>query len=388
MPRLAAALLFLLVPPAPSSAGETGTSPVNALNTVESTRAQGFGGAAVAVGRDPTLVWVNPAAPALSEGASLTVGYQRGFFGDMAGQGIYSTPFRSGMLTFGVLYYDCGETSVYQPDYTLWTGRLQQDMMGAVGYTAPLSDSVTSGATFKYLRSTLAEQATSSAMAVDGGVQIRLSREVKIGLAVQNAGTKLHYETDYLALPTVARAGFALGFKLGGGAESAAGGTLIVLGDSEYDVTSGGLSWCGGVEYQWREMVALRVGARAGTIEEASLLSAGAGLKVGAYRLDYSIRFNRYLNMPQTLSLTIGLPRGASKAPAVTASAGPIQPSLPDIQTEAIPPAPEAAGKAPILSPTTAAPEPDAFPPPPPGDGGLIDDLNRQLDEFIQDHSK
>jgi hypothetical protein len=84
-------------------------------------------------------------------------------------------------------------------------------------------------------------------------------------------------------------------------------------------------------------MVALRGGIRLGTQRELSTYSAGIGLRIGTYRLDYTARTSREGELPQIVSLTFAFP-GASR------SAVPAAP-LPDRETSAVPASvPEDAG--------------------------------------------
>ncbi|MEK7766024.1 MAG: hypothetical protein AAB368_07275, partial [bacterium] len=197
MIRLTASFLVLAWG-VPAQAAET--TPVNALNKVESTRAQAFGGAATALGNDPTLVWVNPAAPAQVAGSSLTLAAQRGYFSDMTGQGVFTTPLKPGVLTAGLLYYDAGAgTGVYQTDGAEWKQPLQQDILGAAGFAMPIAPRVTAGGLLKAMHTQLGDDAKAWGAVLDAGVHIRVQDMFKLGFAVSNLGTRVRYLGDPVA---------------------------------------------------------------------------------------------------------------------------------------------------------------------------------------------
>jgi len=381
---------------AASTAHGLGTASVSVLNKVEATRAQAFGGAAVALGNDPTLAWINPAAPSQTAGSALTIGGQRGYFGDMTGQGLYTTPWRTGMFTVGLLYYDGGEVRSYTEDGTAWSARLQQDILASAGYSMQLSPNVSSGAALKYMQSSFIQKYNTSTIAADGGIQVRMSNAVKLGFAVSNIGFPMKYgiDGDSTQLPTTARAGIAAGSRFGG-SEGQKPSALIAVMDAEYRIEDGYLAWKGGLEFQWRGLIALRGGVRLGNRDELSMFSLGTGLRIGAWRLDYTLRYNREANLPQTISLTVALPgsKGATTAPpaAMVVPALPQAATIPDTETE-VPTNMFQPSEA--LAP--AMPDDNAeFTPPPPsgeetrdGQKEVIEDLNRRLDQLMEDYSK
>jgi len=383
-----AALVWLMAGPVAALIG-----PINVTNKVESTRAQAFGGAATALGNDPTLVWINPASPAEVSGSSVTLGGQRGYFDDMTGQGLVTLPVSSGMLSVGALYYDEGQTVAFRPDDSLVNAKLQQDILGAAGYALRLTPRVSTGALVKTFHSRLAEQATTTAVAGDLGIQIRVTPALKLGAVIQNIGTPLRFEQDPVALPTVARAGAAAGWRFASpGAGPGRFDTLILVTDAEYQVADRVSVWHAGVEYQWRGLIALRAGSRLASRQEPGTVAAGLGLRWERFRIDYTMRLSHDYEAPQTLALTIALPAGGP-GPAAVAAPPPAEarmaPALPDQET---------ALRQPAISPEAEPAEPTVLPEqkhrtpadesPPGGENGLIDDLNRHLDELLKPDGK
>lgn len=379
-----------------SWARASSTPPNNVLTRVESTRAQAFGGAATAIGSDPTLIWVNPAAGANAIGTWLTVGGNRGYAGDTAGQVLMNTPVGLGRLTAAALYYDEGEAEAVDTTGVLWRTKIQQDFAVAAGYAAPLTSKVVSGVTLKVIQSRLGGEVTSRAVAGDLGVQVRMNDAVKIGVALANVGTTPTYGVQGVLPPTVARFGAAAGWRLNEGSRPS---TLIGVADGEYDTASQTISWRGGVEYQWRSMVAVRLGARWGADREPSILAGGIGIKFGIYRLDYTVRYNTLADMPQTATLTFAFggvrPLNASAltneirtGPSPSALAPPPmeQPAppaetvpLPDRETSIVLP----------QESLSASPNADSTAPPaPPRQDGVYDDLNRRLNTIMDQEGK
>jgi len=384
--RLLWALAVVLGPILIPSLAAAEVAPINVLNKVEPTRTTSIGGAGVAIGVDPTLVWINPAAAVRCEGASLTMAGQRGFFRETTGQALWVTPFKSGVLFAGALYYDAGTARLANSAGALVTYQVQQDFAGMAGYAAPISPTVSSGVTLTWMHSELFNRASSS-LGGDGGVQIMINNYLKLGFAIQHVGTKLTYLNHDIELPTTARAGFALGcrpaeFVSFAGAKD----TLVVVLDAVQPVVERKPYWKTGFEYRWQRLIALRAGANGGGRDELAKYAAGFGLRFGRFRLDYSIRFGQAFANPQTLSLTIALPAIGGRAVPPMPSITPVAPlTLPvtppgDALNPPVPPVPPAV-------PEAGAPPEEAGPPvpqPPREDeGGLIDDLNRQLDELI-----
>ena len=388
MIRLTASFLVLAWG-VPAQAAET--TPVNALNKVESTRAQAFGGAATALGNDPTLVWVNPAAPAQVAGSSLTLAAQRGYFSDMTGQGVFTTPLKPGVLTAGLLYYDAGAgTGVYQTDGAEWKQPLQQDILGAAGFAMPIAPRVTAGGLLKAMHTQLGDDAKAWGAVLDAGVHIRVQDMFKLGFAVSNLGTRVRYLGDPVAPLAAVRAGAAVGWRFRDPEADASvpSDSVILLLDAEYHLVDHDAVWHGGAEYTWHGWLSARAGVRLSTLREPSSFAAGAGFKFSGFRLDYSVRYSQEFDVPQTLSVTFAIPSrlrpgptaaGASAALTAPPAAG--TPAVSDAAT-ADAAALDAAGKGAVER--KIAPPPDQ----PAGNRDLIDDLNRQLDGLMEKKAK
>jgi len=390
--------------PGPSRAANI--PPTNGLVRVESTRSQAFGGGAVAVGNDPTLIWVNPAATANAQGSALAMSANRGYFGDMAGHALYTQPFGQATLAAAILYYDASYAEAYDEEGNYWKSPIQTDTAAAFGYAVPLTGDVTTGANFKYCSSKVGGDTSYHSFLGDGGIQVRVTNQLKVGFALANLGPPIEITGESYSPPAVARAGAAVGWRLGDGPRPS---TVILVGDCEYQIASKLSSFRGGVEYHWRGMVALRAGGRFGSYGEPGVFGGGVGLKLGDYRLDYTLRHSSIVDMPQTVTLTVSLGKWVplkASAPGNAANpvpsaplpeAAPYQPLSPADDAVPVIPPPAIPDSETSILPSTPAPsatEAEQGPPPPemvpetPGDNEVIDDLNRRLDELLEKEKK
>jgi len=378
-----------------ASTGHARTGVVNVLDKTGPTRSEAVGGAVTAIGRDATLISVNPASAAQITRPSLTLAGQSGLFGEVLGQMVLAAPLTEGVMAFSAAYYDTGTTKVFTADDKLINLHMQSDFMGSLTYSRALAPALAIGGTVKGLNSRLMEETSSAAFAVDLGAQYRITQVIKAGVAVQNVGSQLRYLDDKFSLPSAARGGVALGFPSADGRD-----LMIMTGDAEYALTGQGVTWSAGAEYQWHGMASLRAGIRMTPVKELAALAFGAGLVFQQYRIDYSVRMGGEFDSPQTLSLTMDFPRAAAPAPALLVPAmapGPAIPAMPVAPSaQAIPaigPASSSSATtgaepltAPVILPGAPAPLPMA-----PSNGvqkgksnGAADDLNRELDELLK----
>jgi hypothetical protein len=355
------------------AAAETGA--VNVLNKAGSTRSDAMGGAATAVGRDATLVWLNPASIAQVTQPSITLAGQRGFFGESLGQALLAAPLAQGVMSFGCMYYNTGTIRTYNEAGDARTMTLQEDFMGAITYGLALTPALSVGATAKGLNSSMFDEVSSAALAVDLGAQYRITQGLKAGLSMQNFGTKLRYLDDEISLPAAVRGGLAYGVSPGGR------DLVVLMGDAEYPVSGEGMTMSAGAEYQWNDTASLRAGIRLPSGTELATLSFGAGLVVQHYRLDYSVRLGKEFDSPQTLSLTLDFPRAPSPV-----AAQPAEQAVP----AAVPTGPTGQESAPLTAPEILPGAPAPLPMSPAKadkkgkPAGMADDLNRELDELLK----
>ncbi|MEK7474002.1 MAG: hypothetical protein AAB152_00070 [Candidatus Coatesbacteria bacterium] len=281
-------------------------APVSALDLFEPLRSAAIGGAGVAIGNDPALAPVNPAAAARVAAPSLTLGGQSGLFRDLLGHGNVAVPSDRGTWFAGFVYYESPSVQLRAPDDSVRTVLLQQDLLVAGGYARAISPGLSWGVTAKVMRSHLFEEFVAQAGAVDLGLQARLTDTLKAGVAVRNLGPSFRYAEDALQPRAEAHAGVASGWRVRQGGQDSPGDTLIIAADFAWNLHAGYGEVRAGAEYRWLGLLAFRVGSSIGGVPgELARLAAGLGFSNGPYRLDYSIRFSTGFTMPQALAITL-----------------------------------------------------------------------------------
>lgn len=275
------------------------TMQVSALTEVEATRSRAFAGAGIALGHDPTLVWLNPASAAAEEEICITLAGNRGLFDEVTGQGTLSFPLTHGVLSAGLHYSDAGTGTFNASNGETLALDLQQDLLFLIGFSKLVVPGITAGFAGKILNSTLFGEYTSRALAGDLGLQVGFGPHLKVGVAVRNAGTQVTYLADAIPAPLSFHGGIALGRYLPNGH------AILIVSDVEYLYVEKDLAWKTGIEYRIARYVALRGGMRRSTREEIKNYSGGIGVSAGGYRLDYSVRTAGEFSLPHSLSLTI-----------------------------------------------------------------------------------
>lgn len=275
-----------------------------------------LGGAGVALGYDPALIWLNPAASSNLRSTYVSLVAQKGLFDEVTGQGLFATPVAKGFISIGGAYYDVGRVTLIASDDTVRSVSAQRDMMGIISYSGQLSPRMTGGVSVKGLQSEIAEEFRTGGMAFDLGFQWRLMDIFRAGVVVKNFGVNLNYLEDEVALPARVHAGMALLWRLGSYSpfDIETNNFLVSVVDAEFQINGGPTHLQGGLEYHLHRIIVFRVGGRLGPNKSLGNLSAGLGFtlskerggKLKQYRLDYSIRMlTSVFAPPQALSLTI-----------------------------------------------------------------------------------
>jgi len=275
------------------------------LDAVDSPRGRAMAGATTALGADPTLAWSNPTACAGIGRPSLTLGGQRGFQGAVVWQAVGAVPVSRRVVgAVGLSGFDGGSMTLNHSDGTSRRVKAQQDLLLVGNVAVALFAPVSVGVSVKGVRSELIDEFTAAAFAFDAGGQVRIGRSLKVGLVAQNLGSKLKYRDDGMSLPAIVRAGVAYLADFG------AMGAVIAVADEGISLNSGEVTWRGGVEYEWRGLVAIRGGVELPPGDALGRYSAGVGIRAMRYRLDYAIQFDTIqfdttFDMPHLLTFTV-----------------------------------------------------------------------------------
>lgn len=186
------------------------------------------------------------------------------------------------------------------------------DMAAGFGFAANLSDRADFGFAAKFISSQLADKKTSAA-AFDAGVKYAARPgRLNLGAALQNAGGGLKYDTETAPLPLNFKVGGEYLLPLDNGSGIKQG--LAVLADVNYMRDSGlygnlGLEFASDSGEEGR--YALRGGYRTNSAGGAAGLSAGLGITIGTYDIDYAYAMLGDLGQAHRLSLTLRFGSGS-----------------------------------------------------------------------------
>ncbi len=291
---LAAAVLSLLAAPASAAGAAT-------LRRALSTRAAGMANAYSAVPGGLSSLSTNPAGLAAARKPELDSAFASGVLDDTFGFIAGGRPLPLGVLAAGLSYYDAGKVDLHFTGGTTETRTAQRDFVGHLGWGVALPGGLSAGATGKFYRFELAQEAKASGAAADFGAQWRTPvKGLALGAAVQNLGPGLRYESEREPLPTAARGGASWSWasrEPAKDAESTIAGTrFLAVAEAlkERDVkTAGALGAEIAMDFSERAAIALRMGWTLNS--DASRLSVGVGIREGRWTLDYALGEKRTL---------------------------------------------------------------------------------------------
>ncbi len=265
-----------------------------------SARAEALGGACSAVEYEPTFVWLNPASAARVRNTSLTMSGRNDMFSGMGGDALFVRPQWGGAFFAGGTYLDAGSILLNSSDGTSRRVTARQDMLALLGYSREFGPGVSGGLSVRGLRSELEGEFRVNTLVLDGGAQFNVADFLKAGVALRNIGTKAKYLESEVSPEPLVRAGIAAGLPVRDFLPFAAESrdSILLVADCEYRPEERQVFLLGGLEYRWNDMLFLRAGGGAGSVQRLGNLSLGLGIDIGGeesswirrYRLDYSIR--------------------------------------------------------------------------------------------------
>ena len=240
-------------------------------------RAAGMGGAYVGVSDNVDAIFWNPAGLSQLTNREFGLTYMQWFEDIMCGVIAYGHPLPKGMGAIGInlLYWNMG-TIEKTTDGTNYTSASVTQGAGGISYSiAMMRNLLLFGATIKGIYQDLAGNYMNG-IAGDAGILFRLSKDINLGLSLQNIGPVYKQDGSIEILPDNIKAGVA--FRPGG-----KGFMIAVDVDKPSDNDP---KFHAGAEYYF-EKFALRVGynqAEATSAKDASAFSgftAGLGFKGG-----------------------------------------------------------------------------------------------------------
>ncbi|MFO7768663.1 MAG: hypothetical protein R6W82_06885 [bacterium] len=300
---------------AQSSAPDAGTTSLPLLNL-------GFGGRGAALGEALTAwpggadaVYWNPAASVPSPGSGSRVDLAGArLFGDVQQSGAsWAAGWGRTAWTIQVLYSGVGDIPVRGPLPTPEPLGVTSahDLVGAVAVALPLPAGGSVGAAVKGVYEKL-DVYDAAGAAVDGGLQVPLpvwGDRLQFGLAIRNVGRVGRLGSERLRLPWSRAVGVALARPLSAGRWELLGGADIWKPSGDWT------QFRAGIEAR-REVLSLRAGLRLG--EGWRTVSAGIGLDLGGYELDYAYVYDgdpdrRFLGNLQRIGLRVRLGGGRGR---------------------------------------------------------------------------
>ncbi len=275
------ALTIVLMLPA-LVAAEDGSAGLAFLKLGVGARPIALGDAYTAVGGDVSSIYWNPAGMMAVEGTDVGLMHAE-WFQDIRYE------FAGGVRSFGDHAFGVSLVGLYMDDLERRDGPTS-DPIGHFGvfdfaltgaYARRLTDEFDAGVSVKYLHEKIDDE-LARGVAVDLGAIYRLPmmRGLSVGLTVQNLGPQMSFIEEKFDLPVQYKAGVAYATPV----ETLKGdvlftGDVIVPNDGDPKTHFG-------LEYEYEDMVALRVGYRGGWDNQN--ISFGPGAKVRGMRIDYA----------------------------------------------------------------------------------------------------
>jgi outer membrane protein OmpA-like peptidoglycan-associated protein len=259
---------------------DAGTSVLPLLRTSVGPRASAMGDCFVALSDDATGVFWNPAGLGQSLNAEYFLAHNQWFQGFHDEFASLAAAAGGGRLGLGLVYSGVSGIESWDADnmqigkYSTYTG------IGSIGYGHRVADGYFIGGTARFLYDRL-DWVNGFGGCLDLGFLARPLKFLSAGIALQNLGWGMYYSNATYRLPMLCRAGVSLekwDFRL--------------VADAEVPLWSSPCFHVGG-EFTPISVIAFRAGYRTGpqdisTLGGLSGLSAGLGLNLGGFSLDYA----------------------------------------------------------------------------------------------------
>jgi Type IX secretion system protein PorV len=262
-------------------------------------RAQGMGETFTGIADDATALHWNVAGLSRNEGIQGTATYFMGLAESAYEQIMYAHSLgKAGSIGIGLIMLQGGIVSLDQADGSFVDVQSQSDIVVDLGYGTKLTKALGIGIGVKLLSSTLAEDASATAFALDLGVLLAVDKNLSVGLSLQNAGTEIKYKEVGDPMPTTVRLGAGYDVAIAKSHQATLGIDLIKANDRDFNIHTG-------VEYWYDQLIAVRVGYKAGY--DLDGLTAGFGVQYRALQIDYALSLMQELNHTHKISFSVAL---------------------------------------------------------------------------------
>jgi hypothetical protein len=276
-------------------ASDNGQSAGLTLTQLGSVRAAALGNAFTAMTDDSGAIAFNPASLGTLHSAESQFFYERGAIDDTFGQLTTGIPTNTGGIGAQIGYYNSGTIDANDGSgEATHSVNAQRDLALSLGAAHNIGQA-SMGIAVKYLSSQLVEKYKASAIAGDAGLSIPMSSSLRLGAAVQNLGSGVTYIDHTTALPRLARLGLALN-------HSARIFSSTLLLDGVYHWNEKSFEPALGLELR-RDFLALRAGYEGGRAPGG--VSLGAGVRAGAFSIDYAISLFSNLDAQHRIGVSL-----------------------------------------------------------------------------------
>ncbi len=266
-----------------ATADAAGSSAAQFLKMGAGARAAAMGNAYTAVADDVTAGYWNPAGLSQISGSEISVMHNEGLVDTAYEYFGAATKLNKSAVAVNVYSMDYGSIDAYS-NTNVKTGTFDAgSMAGSLSYSTLVGQSLRWGASAKYVKESIDDENATS-MAADFGVLYNAGT-YKIGATIQNLGGKMKFVQEESSLPQRVSAGLSRMFK--------AGKVLAAFDVSKYNDND--LTYHAGLDYQVASALALRGGYETTPgnqldVDGLTGLSAGVGLHLGAFDIDYAFR--------------------------------------------------------------------------------------------------
>ncbi len=307
-PLLAVSLTFALAAPAGASGSPT-------LRRSLSARSAAMADAYAAVSGGLSSLSTNPAGLAAARRPQLDTTFTSGVLDDSFGFLGWAQPLALGVAAAGLSYYDAGRVDLHFTGGRTETRNAQRDFVGHLAWGLPLSGEFSVGATGKYYRFELAQEARTAGFAGDVGAQWQTPlKGLRLGAALQNAGPGVKFEVESDPLPFTTRGGASWSWV---SAPVPAGTDPATLGEHTFtrliasaeaikvrdEAIIGALGSELAMDFGPTTSIALRAGWRLNS--DSARLCVGVGMREGRFMLDYAMAEKRTLGQTHYAGLGV-----------------------------------------------------------------------------------
>lgn len=261
----------------------TATAQIHVLDTDFTARSQTMGNAIAGISDDINTLSANPAGLAFFPLSQLSVTYNKYLLDTNLGHVVFSCPVKKFGYAVSFSRYDGGKLEVVESGQMKNSLTAQSDDLLALSGGGELIPTISAGVTVKYVKSTLLEKYTVSALALDAGVAWKSGNDrYSAGCAVHNLGSPVRYRNTSEELPLSATLG------LGMLAYDTYVHTCRIGGGVGWKKANDNLSMNLGAEYEYTESFVVRMGYNFAKTDQDSL-TIGIGFNIWQNQFDYAL---------------------------------------------------------------------------------------------------